>query len=819
MLKSGVISSLLLCSGALGSYAQTTVVSGRVLDAVTNEPVSYTSVGFQHSPVGVISETDGSFFLSTAKPTDTLLVSNVGYEMVRLPVKKGIQQVFEVRLVPKSIALEAVIIAPGENPAFALLREIKDHKKQNDPARLQAYQYRAYTRLRLDLNNIGEGLKRKQIAKDLGFVFSYMDSSEVFNKNYLPLLITETVSKCYFERNPSVKREVIEASKISGIENKTFSQYTGRMYQQINIYDNFINFFDPGFVSPIADFGRMYYRYYIDDSATIDGHWCHKISFKPKRKQERTFNGFFWVADTSYAIKKIQLRVSADVNLNLLRDMMATLEYKQINDTTWFLTNEDMVIDFNVVEKSYGFFGRKTAVYDSIELTGQMPEPVKRLNTDTYVLENKTDRDEFFWENNRKSEMTSEDRNVYEMVDSVKKTPTYKFLYGLVNTLADYYIVTGPIEIGPYYTMLSGNPVEGFRMRLGGRTSNAFSTKIMIGGHVAYGFRDNRVKYGLYTMYMFNTNPRRDIYASFYHDIRQLGKSENAFLDDNYLTSIVRRNPNYKLTLVDNYSLQYEHEWMQGFSNMLRFNRQTIYATDVIPFDYYTYEGDTVAHDILTSTEITLNTHFAYREKFLLGKFERKSLGSKYPTLDLDLTYGPKGLLGSTYEYYKIRLRISDKIETNPMGYLRFRLTAGKVFGTVPYPLLRLHEGNETYTYDPLSFNMMNYYEFVSDEYVSLFAEQHLQGFFLNRIPLIRELHWREVISCNILYGRLSDENKNLMRFPDGLSGLTKPYYEAGAGIENIFRLFRIDAIWRFSYLDHPNVSGFGIRATAQLAF
>jgi hypothetical protein len=114
---------------------------------------------------------------------------------------------------------------------------------------------------------------------------------------------------------------------------------------------------------------------------------------------------------------------------------------------------------------------------------------------------------------------------------------------------------------------------------------------------------------------------------------------------------------------------------------------------------------------------------------------------------------------------------------------------------------------------------MMNYYEFVSDRYISLFAEHHFQGFFLNRIPLIRQLNWREVIGCNILYGRLSEKNAGLMEFPEGLSALNEPYYEAGLGIENIFKLFRVDAIWRFSYLDHPNISRMGIRTTMQFNY
>jgi hypothetical protein len=819
MSKSSIAVSILLLLIHFGISGQKTTIRGVVLDSETNEPIPYVNIGFQHSLVGTISETDGSFFLSTTRASDTLLVSSVGYELAKLHVAIGAEQYLNIRLVPKSIALEAVIVKPGENPAFRILKAINEHKKQNDPNRLRSYQYHAYTKLRLDMNNIDKKFMDQRLLKDFSFVFNYMDSSEVFNKNYLPMLITETVSKVYYSKDPLINREVIEAFKVSGVENKTISQFTGKLYQQLNIYDNFILFFDPGFISPIADFGRLYYRYFLEDSSFIDNHWCYKVSFKPKRKQERTFHGFFWVADTSFAIIKFQLRVSKDVNLNLLKDMIATYEYSPINDTTWFLTSEDVVIDFNLAEKTYGFFGRKTAVYDSIILDREIPKPIQKITTDTYVLEDKIDKDESFWANNRKTAITDEDKKVYDMVDSVKKIPAYKTIYSLVNMLANYYVVIGPVEWGPYYTTYSHNVIEGSRIRLGGRTSNNFSTKVMLGGHIAYGFKDNKIKYGLYLQYMFNTNPRRTVTVSHFYDIRQLGKSENAFLDDNYLTSILRRNPNYKLTIVNQYSAFYEHEYAPGISNIIKFRYQDVYSTTYVPFTYYTSEGDTVSNTSLASSEITLSTHFAYREKFLWGKFERISLGSVYPTLDLDLTYGPKGMLGSNYEYFKVQLRVSDKVEVNPFGYFKYRFTVGKIFGTLPYPLLKLHEGNETYAYDPLAYNMMNYYEFVSDQYASLFAEQHFQGFFLNRIPLIRRLHLREVVSCNLLYGSLSDRNTHVMEFPPGLYALNGPYVEVGAGIENILKLFRVDAIWRMSYLNHEHVSPFGIRATMQLSF
>jgi hypothetical protein len=819
MLKFKYLFTLLLLIGCIDLFAQKTIVSGKIFDGETHEAIPYANISFQHSLVGTISEMDGSYFLSTLNATDSLLITSVGYEVVKKYVKKGVKQQFDIKLFPKSINLAEVVIKPGENPAFRILREIDAHKKRNNPERFQSYQYKAYTKLRLDLNNIDKNFKDQRILKDFSFVFNYMDSSEVFSKNYLPLLISESVSKFYYSRSPSIKREVIEAFKVSGIKNKTVSQFSGKMYQELNIYDNFITFFDPGFVSPIADFGKLYYKYYLEDTAYIDNSRCFKISFKPKRKQERTFYGYFWVADTSFAIKKFQLRVSSDVNLNLLKDMIAINEFKKINDSTWFLSSEDLIIDFNLAEKTYGFFGRKTAVYDSIIVNQPLPDSVGRLNTDTYIEENKLDRDSTYWNESRKADITNEDKKTYQMVDSVQKVPLYKTIYGLGNMLFDFYILAGPVELGPYYTLYSTNPIEGSRFRVGGRTSNKFSSKIMLGGHVAYGFKDDRVKYGLYYNYMFNTNPRITTGGSYYHDIRQLGKSENAFLDDDFLTSILRRTPNYKLTMVDQFNLFYEHEWFQGFSNKISTKYQNIYSTVYVPFGLITSESDTVEQGHLTSVEVTLSTHYAYREKFLTGKFERVSLGSKYPMIDLDITYGPKGVFNSQYEYFKVQLKISDKVQTNPIGFLKYRFTAGKIFGKLPYPLLKLHEGNETYAYDPMSFNMMNYYEFVSDEYMSFFAEQHFQGFFFNRIPLIRSLHLREVITCNILYGNLSAKNNAVMAFPEGLSGLNEPYYEASAGIENILRLIRIDAVWRFSYLDHNNVQKFGLRATLQLAF
>lgn len=818
MHKNRILFTVSLFLAVYSAIAQNTVVRGKILDE-EKKPLPFVNISFKHSIIGTISDIDGTFMLSTAKPTDTLVVSCVGYQLMNLPVIKRQEQYFEVALIPNSLTLNEVIVRPGENPAFRILKKINDHKKLNNPERFSSYQYKAYNKLRLDMNNIDEKFMDQKILSEFKFVFDYMDSSEVFGKNYLPLLISESVSKFYYQRNPSIEREVIEAFNVSGIENNTVSQFSGKMYQKLNVYDNFMTFFEPGFVSPISDFGRMYYKYYLEDSAYIDNNYCYKISFKPKRTQERTFYGYFWVNDTSWAIKSVQLRVSSDVNLNLLKDMIAVQNYSKLNDTTWFMISEELLIDFNLAEKTYGFFGRKSAIYDSIILNQPIPEKVASLTTDTYYEDSNVRKDSTFWIENRRDTLSAQDAKVYMMVDSVKNVPMYKTIYDLVNMVVNYYYVVGPVEIGPYYTTYSTNPIEGHRIRLGGRTSNAFSTKVMFGGHVAYGTKDEEFKYGGNIDYMFKTTPRVSVGGSFYHDIRQLGKSSNAFLDDNILTSIFRRNPNNKLTMVDQYNAFFEKEWWEGFSNRLSFKYQTVFPTDYIPFRVVNTPGDTTQMGSISSSEFSFSLHYAYREKFLTGKFTRVSLGSRYPIVDLDIRYSPKGIFDSQYEFWNLKLQLSDKVLTSPAGFLKYRVTAGKIIGKLPYPLLELHEGNETYVFDPWAFNMMNYYEFVSDEYVSIYVEQHFQGLFFNRIPLIRRLQFREVVGTKILYGRLSDKNKNVMLFPEGLNGMSVPYYEASVGIENILKVIRIDALWRFSYLDHPNVSNFGIRGVLHFSF
>jgi hypothetical protein len=811
-----ILFSIVIQSNEL--FAQITKVRGKILDAENGEPLPFVNVTFRNSSVGTVTNTDGEYFLETRDYYDSVIVSFVGYKKQSHVVLKNRFQEVNFTLEPNVFALEEIVVRPTENPAHPILRNIITNKKKHNPRKFDSYNYKLYNKVEIDINNVDDEFRERGVFKNFQFIFDYVDTSAITGKSYLPIFITESFSDYYFNRNPKVEREIINATKISGIENASISQFTGKMYQNINIYENFETVFEPGFVSPIADFGLTYYKYYLIDSAFIGDKWCYQISFIPKRKQERTFRGDFWVNDTTFAIVKIQMRMAKNVNINYINDFVAEYEFEPVQDSLWFLKKEKLFFDFNLTDKTLGFFGKKTTNYMDIQLNAEMPDEVTKINDNVIVKENAIINDEEYWAERRPIELTPKEKDIYNMVDSIQEVPIYTTYEKLVGMFAMYHYEVGLFELGPYYKIFSFNEIEGNRLRLGGRTSNNFSTKLMINAHAAYGEKDNRFKYGAGFIYMFDKNPRASLEIQYKHDIQQLGQSPNALTEDNIFTSILRRNPNYKLTMVDEFITTYEKEWFQGFSNSLTFNYKSIEPTQYIPFQKSTLT-DTAFFNDVTASEVTFNLRYAKNEKYIRGEFERTSLGTDKPVLNLYLTAGLKNVFESQYEYYKVNVSLAHKVPISPLGYFKYIIDAGQVFGTVPYPLLKLHEGNETYAFDRYAFNMMNYYEFASDRYISLYAEHHFQGFFLNKIPLMRKLKWREVLSAKGLIGDLSNRHESIMDFPEGLYQVNDPYLEASVGIENIFKIFRVDAMWRLSYLDHDNIEKFGLRVLVQFVF
>jgi hypothetical protein len=645
-------------------------------------------------------------------------------------------------------------------------------------------------------------------------VFKNLDTNELNQKAYIPALITETLSDYYFRKSPRATREFIKASQISGIENKSLTQYLGGLFLNLNIYDNYLNIFDKNFISPVANFGLMTYEYFLEDTVLIGGKSCYQIRFEPKRKQELTFYGTLWIQDTAFAVKQVDMRVAADANFNWVNDFYISQTYEKVNGQYWALTRDYRLVDMNPLEgntlKVLGLFGHRTTTYQQYVFDQPKSDEFYTSPTNVIIEKDAYLQDETWWQQNRPDSLEDSEQQIYEMVDSIKKIPAYKHYEKLVTLVATGYWLTGKFEIGPIYKFISFNDIEGLRLRIGGRTSNKFSKKIMLEGHVAYGTKDEDFKYGVGMKYMLNRNPRRSFGLSFKYDLEQLGQDPNAFSEDNFFASFFRRSPANKLTMVREYKAFYEHEWFTGFSNTIRFIRRDVFAIGDEKF-VINDNGSQYIDNSLVSNEIQLYTRFAFQERYVYGPFERTSLGTKYPVLEVLYGYGIPGFPDSDVEYHRLQLKVRHWFNVANIGWSKYILETGKFWGKLPYPFLKIHEGNETFLYYSEASNMMNYYEFISDEYVALYYTHHFDGFFLNRIPLMRKLKWREVIQGRAVWGALSETNKNYSDLPDNSGDLNNPYFEAGVAIENIFKVGRIDAIWRLSHLDGTDADRFRI--------
>ncbi|HLG02274.1 MAG TPA: DUF5686 family protein [Bacteroidia bacterium] len=799
--------------------AQTTRITGKVYNAESSEPMPFVNVLAVGTTKGTVTDMDGNFTLVLTIKADSLRIFFIGFEPQTIAISQGVAQTLTIGLVPKPVDLSVVEIRPGENPAVTILKQVWKNKALNDKENLNAYQYESYNKLEFDLTNISPNLQKKKMLKPVDFIFDRIDSTNPYEKPHLPLFFSESVAEYYYRNDPKSQKEIIKASKVSGVEDASIAQFTGDMYQNVNIYDNNIIVFGKTFVSPISTNALLYYKYYLVDSMVIDGHWCHQIQFKPKRKQELLFVGNIWIADTSFAVKRLEMNIVDDANINYINAFYVIQEYDNTSGA-WMMTRERVIAEFVLAEKKTGFYGRKTVSYRGITVNQPKSDEFYTRLENLMVQAGAEKRDESYWNNVRHDSLSATEQGIYDMVDSVQNLPIYKTWEDIVITAYTGYKVMGPVEYGPWYKTLSLNQIEGARLRVGGRTSNSFSRWVEFSGYTAYGFKDEEFKYAFAFKSYITKKPRQLTGINYKNDLEILGLSNNQFTSDNIMATLFRRNPFSNFTRVEEYQWWYEREWYPGLNSKFYFVNRHMFPIGEQRYVHREPDGSFESVPRITTSEMRLNVRFAYDEKYVESVFSRVSMGTRYPVVQMIVTAGFKGVFGSGYEYQRVSINVDDRLRFGPFGYLNYILEAGKTFGVVPWPLMVLHPGNETYVYDWSAFNMMNYYEFASDQYAQATLIHHFDGFFLNHIPLMRKLKWREIASFKWLTGTVSNRSRQEILFPPTLYSLSRgPYMEAGVGLENVFKFFRIDCFWRLAYLDNPRVQPVGLRVSLQVMF
>lgn len=409
-----------------------------------------------------------------------------------------------------------------------------------------------------------------------------------------------------------------------------------------------------------------------------------------------------------------------------------------------------------------------------------------------------------------------------QSADSIAQARLSNYVEAVINTFTTGYYDQGPIGWGPYDKIVAFNRLERVRFQYGLHTSDRFSRRVRLSGYAAYGVRDAQLKGGGSVELSFNDGLQRELTLAARHDLMQLGAGRNPFVEAQVArTSLVRSNK-ARASMTNEAVVRYNHEWREGVQTGVGVHFRDIGANGYVPM----LNPDSTVRSGLRVAEIGLSARLSYDEKLVRRGFEYASRGSRYPIVTLDGSFGVKGMMGNEFDFARVEANVLYQLPMGRVGVSQLIVNTGAVFGHVPYPLLKIHEANGSWWYDRQAFSCMNYLEFASDRWVGWFYEHHFQGLLLGNVPLVKRLRLHEVIGFKGVYGALSERNGAggaPILLPEGMIAPRRPYMEASVGIENIFGLLRVDAIWRLSHrnrvIEGREVDRFRVNVSFQMRF
>ena len=816
----------LLCFGCLSVFSQTKV-SGYVLDEF-DQPVAFANVLFKDSTEGTITNEDGRFYLESENTWDTLVISFIGYDTIEIALDKKVNFDLKFTLKEAAAALDEVVIISGkqskkasENPAIGILKKIWERKRQNGLRQFKQYEYDKYEKVEFDINTIDSALIKSKLFRGMEFVFNEVDTSRVTGKTYLPIFINEAVSKVYGDNNINKEKEDLKGNKNSGFDNnQVIIDFVDDLYSDYNVYDNYLKFFDKSFVSPLGKSGVSTYNYVLSDSAYIGDKWCYNIIYYPRRKNELTFKGDFWVNDSTYAVKEINLQASKSANINWVKEIYIEQEFEVLNDSLFLIKRDYFMSDFafNKKEKSRGVYGKRTTLYDNYVF--DQPKEEKFYSEEVYNYDKDIyNRGDEFWETNRMESLNKDEKGVYKMLDTLKTVKKFKRIYNIGSILASGYIEFPSInfDYGPVFSTFGFNEVEGLRLRTGGRTYFSRNDLWRLEGYLAYGFKDDKFKYGISGKWLLDKKSRLIISGGNRRDVEQIGASLTTSSDvlgrSLASSSVVGSGTNDKLTSINLSTVAVQLEPVRNIIFRLGGSYRTLEsASPTFSLDYFTDEAQSQTKSEVKQYETSLSLSYFPKRKMTGFGVERKTANDDFARLFAQISRGDRNMFNSDFDYTKVQFSYVQPWQVGGFGRLYSTVEVGKTFGEVPLGLLSIVPGNQSYFSIYNTFSQLDYYEFVTDTYSSLHLEHNFNGRIFSRIPFLKKYNLRAILGFRGVWGEVSQENKDLNA--SGLiyqSPTDKIYYEYSLGVANIFKIFRIDFNFRGNYLDNPGARKFGV--------
>ncbi|MBC7408163.1 MAG: carboxypeptidase-like regulatory domain-containing protein [Arcicella sp.] len=828
------------------------VISGRITDAKNGDPLPFATVGLKGANimnVGAQTNFEGIYTIKTKFKADSIYVSTVNYKKKsKVLDKTAVTQTIDFQLQAEAKSLDEVVVYSGENPAFKILRKLRENADKNDRKRLTAFEYDSYSKMELDVDNISEKFKKKKIMKQIqGAIEKFEKIAGEDGKAVIPTFISETISKFYYRESPARKKEMVLKNNIKGVgvkEGSFVSQLVGgNIFANYDFYDNFVPFLGKDIISPTGNNWKGTYSWYIADTTNVDGHICYGMEFDPKNNKDLVFEGKAFIDTTSFALVQIDASIGKQANINFIDKIKISQEMEQTPEGAWLPSKTRFLIDVAEISKSSAGMLLKMYISNKNFVINK-PKELSFYDLPIEVAEDSKETDPKYWLEARHESLSAQDILAEKLIDTIRNVPIVKTYVEIAEIIASGYKRFNKFAIGPYINLFAVNAEEGLRTRFGFKTLSNFDKKLILKGWLGFGTKDLILKYGGEVDYILSRRHWTMVGIKHSYDIERLSLTPEAIGDNKIF---------YAFTRWGNFSGPFYRRESEVFlktepTKGISFNvaLTTRNFDPLFNFQFRTQPELGIKSPTLDGYDdsfITVEARFAKGETYLMDGNERVSLGARrIPVITLTYQHGMKGVLGSNFNYNKFTAKIYQSFRLGNLGRSDYTIQAGYIPSDLPAPLLFPHLGNQTFFYNRAAFNTMHFFEFVSDKFVSLNYNHNFEGLLFNRIPLIRQLKWRLIASANVLFGSQRESNLELMKEavpvinPREMGNRSRPrynfsalnpdipYIEVGYGIDNIFKIFRIQAFHRLTYLDHEAPGGalpksFALKASVHFSF
>lgn len=839
-----------------GRVATRITLQGQVLDSITGQPIDFVNIAEVGTTNGTITDGEGHFSM-IVKPGSTINFSCLGYDTQKVTAANR-KMTLTLRMVPQDFQLSEVVVKPKrqhyrrkDNPAVTLIRNVIAHKDDHSPQKQDYFSEKRYDNMTYSLNNVNDGLVR-QLKKQFKFIDEFIDTALVSGLPVLPVTCDERVESHYYRRQGNMSRVVTEAEQHAGMDDMMPEALVAllktEVFPEMDLNEDNIYLYRKKFVSPLSSFGPTFYHYYILDTLKMDdGQRYVDLGFAPALPQSFGFVGHLYVStDSSYWVRRAELNIPPDINLNFVRNLHVEFTNGRLADSTRVVLGKNFYSELNVTAGTPGLYAHRRIGYSDFSK--------EALDDRLFVQAPKVDArnlkqqsaDLAYWEHYRPMENYNPEKSVAAMMEKMRKVPLYKYGEIALTWLFQGFIPADDrVEekahwlFGPLNAIASWNSLEHMRFRAGGITTANINPHLFASGYVAYGIEDHKWKYDAALEYSFR---RKKLYANEFpihslklessYDSKELGL-ELSTNRDNFVTSF-RRAADPKFTYVKSHSLLYTLEFWNHFSLKLQGELRSEYSSRLGAFNLV---GTGLPAERFDLAMGTINLRWAPKESFAQMKTNRIRVDSRHPVFELTHRIARKGVLGSDFDYQNTEFMAEKRFWLNVLGMVDANVRLGKVWtDNTPYPLLYMPNANTGYTIQRNAFSQLQSMEFVYDQYAQWNLQWRMMGLILNNVPLLRRLKWREVVTFRGVYGKLGEQNDPDVMLADGITPANPslyelptngtvyrmgnaPYMEVAMGLENIFKILRVEYVRRLSYLDHPGIQKHGVQIAVSMSF